>query len=181
MAERSPRTRRSARNASAIQTCLSASRFARGATSHPPQVQTMDTTQDGLPKVLRDPQTGAEIEIGELETVTDDEIYYVGMRGRSPRVETRVWRLDRSSGRPLPLRLDVANHSPDGFEWGYAGSGPAQLALAICCDIVGEARARLVYQFFKEAVIARIGAPSFRLSQTRCRAVIERLEAGRRE
>jgi hypothetical protein len=23
------------------------------------------------------------------------------------------------------------NHSPDGFNWGYAGSGPAQLALAI--------------------------------------------------
>lgn len=25
----------------------------------------------------------------------------------------------------------VWNHSPDGFSWGYAGSGPAQLALAI--------------------------------------------------
>lgn len=25
----------------------------------------------------------------------------------------------------------VFNHSPDGFAWGYAGSGPAQLALAI--------------------------------------------------
>ena len=25
----------------------------------------------------------------------------------------------------------VRNHSPDGFNWGYCGSGPAQLALAI--------------------------------------------------
>src|SRR5204863_5783137 len=25
----------------------------------------------------------------------------------------------------------VINHSPDGFAWGYGGSGPAQLALAI--------------------------------------------------
>lgn len=25
----------------------------------------------------------------------------------------------------------VINHSPDGFNWGYSGSGPAQLALAL--------------------------------------------------
>jgi len=35
---------------------------------------------------------------------------------------------------PLPLRLDLFNHSPGGFEWGYGGSGPAQLALAILAD-----------------------------------------------
>jgi len=34
----------------------------------------------------------------------------------------------------LPVRLDLYNHSPDGFEWGYQGSGPAQLALAILAD-----------------------------------------------
>lgn len=28
----------------------------------------------------------------------------------------------------------VYNHSPDGFEFGYGGSGPAQLALAILLD-----------------------------------------------
>ena len=26
----------------------------------------------------------------------------------------------------------VAHHSPSGFEWGYAGSGPADLALNVC-------------------------------------------------
>lgn len=26
----------------------------------------------------------------------------------------------------------VTHHSPDGFEWGYGGSGPADLALNIC-------------------------------------------------
>ena len=30
--------------------------------------------------------------------------------------------------------LNLYKHSPDGFEWGYAGSGPAQLALAIMLD-----------------------------------------------
>ena len=37
-------------------------------------------------------------------------------------------------GRPLNPRLDLWNHSPTGFEWGYGGSGPAQLALAILAD-----------------------------------------------
>ncbi len=34
-------------------------------------------------------------------------------------------------GAPLPPRNDLANHSPDGFGWGYSGSGPSQLALAV--------------------------------------------------
>ena len=28
----------------------------------------------------------------------------------------------------------IINHSPDGFNWGYGGSGPAQLSLAMCLD-----------------------------------------------
>ena len=35
---------------------------------------------------------------------------------------------------PLDLALDLWNHSPAGFEWGYGGSGPAQLALAMLRD-----------------------------------------------
>src|SRR5205823_6333568 len=34
-------------------------------------------------------------------------------------------------GYPLLPRFDLRNHSPTGFEWGYAGSGPAQLSLAL--------------------------------------------------
>ena len=30
-----------------------------------------------------------------------------------------------TAGHPLPPRLDLANKSPSGFEWGYGGSGPA--------------------------------------------------------
>jgi len=29
---------------------------------------------------------------------------------------------------------DIKSHSPSGLEWGYGGSGPAQLALAIVAD-----------------------------------------------
>lgn len=38
---------------------------------------------------------------------------------------------------PLPLFTEIRNHSPTGFEWGYGGSGPAQLALAILADHFG--------------------------------------------
>lgn len=34
--------------------------------------------------------------------------------------------------------LKVWNHSPTGFSWGYGGSGPAQLALAILLDVTGD-------------------------------------------
>lgn len=30
------------------------------------------------------------------------------------------------------------NHSPDGFAWGYGGSGPAQLALALLLAVTGD-------------------------------------------
>jgi uncharacterized protein DUF6166 len=41
---------------------------------------------------------------------------------------------DGGKSHDLPTRTEVRNHSPDGFEWGYGGSGPAQLALAMLCD-----------------------------------------------
>jgi hypothetical protein len=57
----------------------------------------------------------------------------------------------------IPVRLDLANHSPDGFAWGYGGSGPAQLALALCAHATGDDdKARAVYQRFKSIVIANL-------------------------
>jgi hypothetical protein len=51
--------------------------------------------------------------------------------------------------------LKLASHSPTGFAFGYAGSGPAQLALAILLDYTGdEQRALRWHQDFKQAWIA---------------------------
>ena len=56
----------------------------------------------------------------------------------------------------MPLRLDIFSHSPSGFEWGYLGSGLAQLALAILCDYLGEPQlAERFYEEFKEDIVAR--------------------------
>jgi hypothetical protein len=56
--------------------------------------------------------------------------------------------------RLLEPRLDLRNHSPTGFGWGYGGSGPAQLALAILCDLFDDEFAQENYQEFKRDVIA---------------------------
>lgn len=56
----------------------------------------------------------------------------------------------------------LRNHSPDGFNWGYGGSGPAQLALALLLEhFDGDAaRALSMYQDFKFKVIGRLDQDS---------------------
>ncbi len=62
---------------------------------------------------------------------------------------------DDGTTRPLPPRLDLRNHSPTGLAWGYCGSGPAQLSLAILADVLSDpADALRLYQDFKRQVIA---------------------------
>lgn len=58
--------------------------------------------------------------------------------------------------RPLPLRLELRNHSPTGFCWGYTGSGPAQLALAMCAEVVDAETALRAYQHVKCKLIATL-------------------------
>ena len=71
----------------------------------------------------------------------------------------RTWRAVTVTvnGRPLNSRLDLCNHSPTGFEWGYCGSGPAQLALALLADhCANDEKALVFYQRFKWAVVAEL-------------------------
>jgi hypothetical protein len=59
--------------------------------------------------------------------------------------------------RRLPVYLDHVNHSPDGFAWGYGGSGPAQLAYAILFDLTGDRdKSQQFYQLYKWSVVARL-------------------------
>lgn len=60
----------------------------------------------------------------------------------------------------------LANHSPTGFEWGYGGSGPAQLALAILFDCYGPDVALNGYQSFKQEVVAKMPGGGWELTGT---------------
>ena len=64
-------------------------------------------------------------------------------------------------GKSVKRLRHVCRHSPDGFEWGYGGSGPSDLALSIMTDYFARQgfldstiRADSCYQDFKWAFIA---------------------------
>ena len=50
----------------------------------------------------------------------------------------------------LEKSLQVVDHSPDGFQWGYQGSGPSQLAAAILNEVTEDPEiTREYYELFK--------------------------------
>lgn len=71
-----------------------------------------------------------------------------------------------SDGHGLDPRFDLRKHSLTGFEWGYGGSGPAQLALALAADVLGDDEAALdVYQRLKSRVVGRLPADGWTLTE----------------
>lgn len=67
---------------------------------------------------------------------------------------TEVYAADDDGVEELDTRLDLVEHSPTGFSWGYSGSGPAQLALAVLAHHGGDDYALRNYQEFKTEVVA---------------------------
>lgn len=66
---------------------------------------------------------------------------------------------DEDDPAPLGRVYDLAHHvrhSPGGFSWGYAGSGPAELARCLLWDHLGFPPTQSLYQAYKFAVIARL-------------------------
>lgn len=84
---------------------------------------------------------------------------YVGHRVPGQVGPATVERVELNGERsPLDPRHDLYRHSPDGFQWGYGGSGPAQLALALVADATGDdALALRTYQKFKSEIV--VGLP----------------------
>ena len=65
-------------------------------------------------------------------------VSYVGKRNSREAAEVYVW--ERGKQWPLPLATSVRNFGDCGFEWGYLGRGPAQLAVALLLHALGNAR-----------------------------------------
>jgi hypothetical protein len=84
-----------------------------------------------------------------------EEITYTGENIRTEEGGMLVLR----NGLPLSPEPSqkLINHSPDGFNWGYSGSGPAQLALGLLLDVThNPSLAMEKYQHFKFEVIAKL-------------------------
>lgn len=64
------------------------------------------------------------------------------------------------NGKFLELFLNEVNHSPDGFEWGYAGSGPAQSAYAILRTTINHRFPRMPVRYC--VLIARVMHQKFK-------------------
>lgn len=93
-----------------------------------------------------------------------------------------ILRRDRDpwgNGAPRVEGLDVGSyrvrHSPAGPEWGYLGSGPADLALWILTDRSGDPDwADRHYQAFKDEVVAAVPRKGGRIPADRIRRWIDR-------
>jgi hypothetical protein len=81
--------------------------------------------------------------------------------------------------RPLDPRFDLRRHA-DALNWGYGGSGPAQLALALAADVTGnDEMARRVHQKLKVRLVAGLPADGWSLNEQQLRQVIQDIEAER--
>ena len=56
--------------------------------------------------------------------MTDSNRIFIGTRQRDGgTAKTTVSVVEGGEARPLPLRLDLKDYSPSGFEWGYGNNG----------------------------------------------------------
>jgi hypothetical protein len=74
--------------------------------------------------------------------------------------ETKEIWLDGNLLSPIKSQ-EIVNHSPDGFNWSYSGSGCAQLSLAILLEVFDKQTALKYYQRFKDEVIALLPQSDF--------------------
>ena len=107
----------------------------------------------------------------------------MGKKYRGQRIGVRGCKFEEMGARDerwreIDRRYDLHNHSPDGFEWGYAGSGPAQLALALCADALDDDdRALKIYQEFKFRVVAKFKGDVVWITQEDIIRNVEEIEA----
>lgn len=127
-----------------------------------------------ISRVLLEPEfTGTDRKEQEIEMSYKT---YIGKRlSRRPGDVTVEVQTVHTDGSIITLPLTHRKyHSPTGFEWGYCGSGPADLALAIMLDYFSEepteqeikdgaVLAAVVYKQFKNEFVAGFPKNGFRL------------------
>ncbi|HHY79747.1 DUF6166 domain-containing protein [Thermoanaerobacter sp. RKWS2] len=94
---------------------------------------------------------------------------YKGRRGYDG-IEVTVFDTDTNEETPLN---HIIKHSPTGFEWGYGGSGPADLALSILTDAAGYKTAQNFYQNFKWEFVANFPYKEWQLTEEEIRKFLK--------
>jgi hypothetical protein len=96
----------------------------------------------------------------ERSQPTADDVEYVGMCVDGTPLVLKLTAHERLT----PDRsLELVRHSPGGFDWGYTGSGPAQLACALLLDYFDdESVAHQHYIQFRDEVVSQLvcGGPA---------------------
>jgi Family of unknown function (DUF6166) len=110
------------------------------------------TTPPAPPGVGLDGETFDDVEVAPVEAPKT----YRGRRAAAPagvRGPVEVTVEQGSERRPLAR---CGDRSPDGFEWGYVGAGPAALALALLTDHLGYEPPAGLVEHFLQGVVARM-------------------------
>jgi len=95
---------------------------------------------------------------------TADQTVYRGRRDPAAPVGEEVE--VTADGEPLAKRYDLLSASPTGFEFGYGGSGPCQLAIAILAHAYDDEFAKSRYQRFKREVVAELPEDGWKLTKS---------------
>jgi len=112
----------------------------------------------------------AKVEADKIANIKNPEIHWGTIDERE---ESMINRIKIKNGHELYIdgkqispekSQAVFNHSPDGFSFGYGGSGPAQAALAILLELTDKATAQAWYQNFKWAHVARWVKPDMEIT-----------------
>ncbi len=78
----------------------------------------------------------------------------------------------------LEKSLQVVDHSPDGYQCGYSGSGTAQLAAAILNEVTDDSElTRTYYQLFKFDHVAKWDGVTFEISEDEVRTWLQEVGA----
>jgi len=94
---------------------------------------------------------------------------YKGLRGAEGCLVT-------VDGAPLDPRHDLRRYSEGSFEWGYDGTGPRQLALAILAEHFGDSTRALDYhRVFAETVIAELKSDEWTLTADAIQQAIDQV------
>lgn len=103
-----------------------------------------------------------QVKLFDVPERADEEVTIKGyFENKKVFIESKQWPIMYLSPRQS---LRVYNHSTE-FNWGYSGSGPAQLALAILLEFTDKKTAITLHQTFKSEIIAGLnGADDFVLT-----------------